>query len=456
MALGIGIGISFCLRDNTNNSVPIVASASGDGTPTITFTLTTENTYAGVEWGENPTYSWSAFDAAASTSHTIILDATDGLVAGTLYIWRPYTNTDPLDGVGTRVYGTGGTVYAATVPGAPTGLTLGTATATTQPISWTAPASNGGSALTDYVVQYKENSSGTWLTFTDGVGTGVSTTVTGLTASTSYDYRVAAVNVVGTSGYTATSTGSTATASGVAAPTLTGSPTLLASWDFDRSDLIMLSGGDIDSISGADGTSYTLLTPGNMPSQEARGGKNTARFTSASSEYMQIASNLGINPANGCTFVLVLELADAIANQNVFEVADGTVATNRQRYNHQFVTGATGLRTRKAAAAASGDAQQGSAFSAAKYLAVCRFPGGTATCTHHIDGEGAGDSSGSVAAPTSLVTTTLGAILASSALSNYLNGWVWRVLVYSGDIGATAAEEVAVWANTNYGTTNTA
>jgi hypothetical protein len=243
---------------------------------------------------------------------------------------------------------------------------------------------------------------------------------------------------------------------GVPAPTLTGSPTLLASWDFDAASTISLSGSDIDQIAGADGTAHTMLTPGNMPSQEARGGKNTARFTSASTEYMQIASDLGINTTNGCSFVVVLELAAAIANQNVFEVADSSVATNRNRYNHQFVTGSTGLRTRKSTAAASADAQQGSSFAAAKYCYVGRFSGGTGTCTHHIDGEGTGDTSTSVDAPAALTHATLGAIYASSALSNYLDGWVWRVLVYAGDIGATAAEEVAAWAATNYGTTNAA
>lgn len=457
MALGIGIGISFCLRDNTNNSVPIVASASGDGTPTITFTLTTENTYAGVEWGENPTYSWSAFDAAASTSHTIILDATDGLVAGTLYIWRPYTNTDPLDGVGTRVYGTGGTVYAATVPGAPTGLTLGTATATTQPISWTAPASNGGSALTDYVVQYKENSSGTWLTFTDGVGTGVSTTVTGLTASTSYDYRVAAVNVVGTSSYTATSTGSTAAADGVSLPSLTGSPTVLAHWDFDKASTITLSGSDIDEVATAAGGSYTLLTPGAMPTQATRGGKKVARFASASSQYLQIASACGVNTTNGCTFVVVGHNTNPTSgNQWFVEVANSASLSTRDRYLMANITGTNGYRTRKASATASSDAQVGSAASADLFVVVSRFTGGSGVANQHVNGDSTPETSASIGVPTGLSHTTVGAAFFSSAISAYLNGDLFTVAIYDGDIGATAAEEIATWAATNYGTTNAA
>lgn len=106
-----------------------------------------------------------------------------------------------------------------TAPGQVTGLTLGTATSTTQPLTWTAPASNGGSAITDYLVEYKLSASGTWLTFVDGVGTAASATVTGLTASSAYDYRVSAINAIGTGVASGTASGSTAAAD-VTAPTL--------------------------------------------------------------------------------------------------------------------------------------------------------------------------------------------------------------------------------------------
>lgn len=121
---------------------------------------------------------------------------------------------------------------AATAPAQVTGLTLGTATTTTQPLSWTAPA-NGGSALTDYVVQSSPAGANTWTTFADGTSTTASATVTGLTASTSYDYRVAAVNAVGTGTYSATATGSTAAAAGTTY-TITGynGNTVAASSDF--------------------------------------------------------------------------------------------------------------------------------------------------------------------------------------------------------------------------------
>jgi hypothetical protein len=67
---------------------------------------------------------------------------------------------------------------------------------------WNAPVSNGGSAITDYVVQYSNNDGSTWATFADGTSTSTSTTVTGLAGSQLYVFRVKAVNALGDGPYT--------------------------------------------------------------------------------------------------------------------------------------------------------------------------------------------------------------------------------------------------------------
>lgn len=88
-----------------------------------------------------------------------------------------------------------------TAPGVPTGLSAvrGDSSIT---LSWTAPASNGGSAITDYVVQHSNNSGSTWTTFSDGTSTATSATLTGLDAGGGfYSLRVAAVNAIGQSAY---------------------------------------------------------------------------------------------------------------------------------------------------------------------------------------------------------------------------------------------------------------
>jgi hypothetical protein len=68
-------------------------------------------------------------------------------------------------------------------------------------LSWTAPLSNGGSSITDYVVQFKRESDSGWSTFTDGVSTNNSAIVSGLAYETRYTFRVAASNSVGVGGY---------------------------------------------------------------------------------------------------------------------------------------------------------------------------------------------------------------------------------------------------------------
>lgn len=252
-------------------------------------------------------------------------------------------------------------------------------------------------------------------------------------------------------------TGRFPTAEGVAAPSgLDGSPTLVASWDFDRSDLITLSGGDIDQIAGADGTSFTLLTPGNMPAQTTRGSKKVADFASASSEYMQIASALGITDA--CTVVVVAELktASPSANETLFDLSNGASATFNNRY---WMFGASGpfMNFRRADGTANS-----SAIATHPSAAIHLLIGGIAAAPTeraylNIDGVGTAVQSGTVPSiPTGLSHFTLGACRASGAQSNFGNHYKHRVLVYSSHLSATAKEQIATWASTNYATSNVA
>jgi len=91
------------------------------------------------------------------------------------------------------------TPVATTVPGIPTGLSA-TAGDTQVSLTWTAPASNGGSAITNYSVRYTP-SGGSPTTVLVGSAT-ASRVVTALTNSTVYAVEVAAVNAIGTGSYT--------------------------------------------------------------------------------------------------------------------------------------------------------------------------------------------------------------------------------------------------------------
>ena len=67
-------------------------------------------------------------------------------------------------------------------------------------LSWTAPADNGGSAITGYTVEYSADGE-TWSTFATGVaGVTLKVDVIGLSNGTGYVFRVSATNAAGTGG----------------------------------------------------------------------------------------------------------------------------------------------------------------------------------------------------------------------------------------------------------------
>jgi hypothetical protein len=84
----------------------------------------------------------------------------------------------------------------ATAPGAPTGVTAtaGNGQAT---VSWTAPSSTGGSAITSYTVTPYVGSTAQTPVTVSGSPPATSTTVTGLTNGTSYTFTVSATNSAG-------------------------------------------------------------------------------------------------------------------------------------------------------------------------------------------------------------------------------------------------------------------
>lgn len=94
-------------------------------------------------------------------------------------------------------------VYAATPPTNPTNLQISRIGSGYVVLTWGAPSSNGGSAITDYVVQRCNATGGSCVTFNDGVSTARTARVSGLTNGTQYRFKVAAKNKIGTSTYSA-------------------------------------------------------------------------------------------------------------------------------------------------------------------------------------------------------------------------------------------------------------
>ena len=217
---------------------PTGLTATASGTTQIDLSWTAPASTGGsaitgykIEVSPNGTSGWT--DQVANTNSTATTYAHTGLAAGDTRHYR-------VSAINTNGAGTASNVDSATTgttaPGAPTGLTA-TASGTTQiDLSWSAPASTGGSAITGYKIEVSPNGTSGW---TDQVANTNSTATTyahtGLAAGDTRHYRVSAINANGagtasnvdsaTTGTTVPGapTGLTATASGTTAINLSWS-----------------------------------------------------------------------------------------------------------------------------------------------------------------------------------------------------------------------------------------
>jgi titin len=155
-----------------------------------------------IEYSVNGTNSWTTVNDGISTTGSTTIT---GLTRGTSY--RVRVSAINIEGTGTPI--TSGTAVPAVAPSAPTALTVTSKTGTTVSLSWTA-GDNGGQPVTDYVIQYSTDGTN-WTTFDDGPSTNTTTTVTGLTRSTSYQFQVSQTTIEGTSTNSATANATPAT-----------------------------------------------------------------------------------------------------------------------------------------------------------------------------------------------------------------------------------------------------
>jgi hypothetical protein len=139
-------------------------------------------------------YTVTASPGGATANSTTTNVVFTGLTNGVTYTFTVIATNALGNSVSS---GSSSGITPASVPGVPTNLAAVVQDSSIN-LSWTAPASNGGSALVDYVIEYKLTTGGTWSTFADGVSTVPATTVTSLSNDNSYDFRVSAQNIIGT------------------------------------------------------------------------------------------------------------------------------------------------------------------------------------------------------------------------------------------------------------------
>jgi hypothetical protein len=175
----------------TYSTVAITWSAPPSGGAPTSYTVQYRQT------GTNP---WTSM-VATTTSATIF-----GLAAGTEYDIAVIGSNAGGNGPASAIVNATTAAAPTIVPGQVTGLVTSNSTATTMNLSWSPPTSGGPAG--SYTVLYRVTGQSGWITSATNVS-GTSETVTGLTASTGYDFSVYAVNSAGNGAQSATATGST-------------------------------------------------------------------------------------------------------------------------------------------------------------------------------------------------------------------------------------------------------
>jgi hypothetical protein len=208
-------------------SVSWTAPADDGGTAITSYTL------------QRATNSGFTTGVVNTTGLTGLSTTVTGLTNGTPYFFRVYAvnavGTAASTGSAWRTGGASVTPVASTAPGAPTSPVASQQTVQTSnglKLSWTAPASNGGSAITQYAIQYStEPDMVTSPTMTGSTATTYN--INGLLSGATYYMRVAAVNAIGTGPYSDTVSDTTYTVA-------TGSNGVIKRWDAGLSQWVVI------------------------------------------------------------------------------------------------------------------------------------------------------------------------------------------------------------------------
>ncbi len=186
-------GVPATITDATvtavgDQSVTATFTVPDNGGSAITGYIFEYSTDGGTTWLVDEDVFTLTFSGSTGTYYTA------EVTNGTTYSGR----VSATNALGTSSVSNVVTFTPVTVPGVPTGLIPSLDGSTGVSLLWAAPGVTGGSAITDYLVEYSSDSGSTWATYPDGTSTTLTAIVTGLGKGTNYTFRVSAVNAAGT------------------------------------------------------------------------------------------------------------------------------------------------------------------------------------------------------------------------------------------------------------------
>ncbi|MFI5035893.1 MAG: fibronectin type III domain-containing protein [Acidimicrobiales bacterium] len=228
---GSSYDVVATVSDAANNVLStlsgVVTPFTVPGAPTLT-TVTPQDARIVVSWlapssnGGSPITGYQAsassgagtFTCASTTTSCVI----GGLTNGTVYT----VSVDALNAAGHSASSAVQVATPFTVSGPPTGASASLTSTDQLVVTWTPPGSDGGSAVTAYVVRYSSDGGTTWITLPASAGT--RRTIDGLANTASYVCDVAAVNAAGVGPFSAPSSPSVPASASVRKSTVVAAP----------------------------------------------------------------------------------------------------------------------------------------------------------------------------------------------------------------------------------------
>ncbi|WP_420622309.1 fibronectin type III domain-containing protein [Candidatus Poriferisodalis sp.] len=178
----------------------LVAATDADIGDTLTYSLGGTDAASfniGTTSGRILTKAGVSYDHETKSRYFVEVTVTDGTYSATIAVTITVTDVDEPQ---------------SAAPGAPT--VSATGSTSHLKVTWTAPA-NTSHPINDYDMQYRTDGSGAWIEWPHN-GTGLSTTIAGLTAGTAFEVQVRARNIEGVTAWSGSGRATTATATAVA------------------------------------------------------------------------------------------------------------------------------------------------------------------------------------------------------------------------------------------------
>ena len=192
--------VTYAIAENTAAGTDIgsaVSATDADTGDTLTYTLGgTDAASFDIDStdGQLSTKTGITYDFESKETYTVTVTASDGTASATATVTINLTDADE----------------PPAAPAAPT-VSAVAGSATSLSVTWAAPSNTGKPEISGYDVRYREGSSGNWSNGPQDVS-GTSTTISSLTAGTSYQVQVRASNDEGDSSWSASGSGTTSNA----------------------------------------------------------------------------------------------------------------------------------------------------------------------------------------------------------------------------------------------------